>query len=404
MRTRKNVNALTPTEKTAFVNAVLALKTKPSVLHPTDPNLRRYDDFAETHMHAMMAESGSPSSPSFTPGWAHLGPAFFPWHRAMLVEFEKELPATVAIPYWDWPDPTSSPFTPDFLGGDGDPADSWKVKDGPFASASPAHWTIRVKDDATDPDFLQRAFFGQDPSLPNTEVLPTTSDVNATQLMAPYDSAPWKVGSAGYRSSMEFDLHNLVHRWVGGSMLKMTSPNDPVFWLHHCNIDRLWARWQDKHPLYAFYLPPSGAAPGHNLNDTMIFSHMPPAPWATTYTPAGVVFHQELGYKYDDDPVIPPSFREPLSFVRILFGVINDAPGVVIGPNGPQPVPGGPGDPVWRGLSAAARNELVSLAVHQLAGLIDAPELRQRLQTAVMPMIGKNAEKTLRAHRAESPT
>ena len=26
----------------------------------------------------------------------------------------------------------------------------------------------------------------------------------------------------------------------------MTSPNDPLFWLHHCYIDKLWAEWQEK--------------------------------------------------------------------------------------------------------------------------------------------------------------
>ena len=42
-------------------------------------------------------------------------------------------------------------------------------------------------------------------------------------------------------------MHNLVHRWVGGSMGPGTSPNDPVFFLHHCNVDRIWvslAHWE----------------------------------------------------------------------------------------------------------------------------------------------------------------
>jgi tyrosinase len=34
-----------------------------------------------------------------------------------------------------------------------------------------------------------------------------------------------------------------VHAAVGGDMSGMRSPLDPIFWLHHCNIDRLWARW-----------------------------------------------------------------------------------------------------------------------------------------------------------------
>jgi tyrosinase len=33
-----------------------------------------------------------------------------------------------------------------------------------------------------------------------------------------------------------------------------SSPNDPIFFLHHCNVDRSWPAWQEKHP-DAAYLP-----------------------------------------------------------------------------------------------------------------------------------------------------
>ena len=58
MRVRKNVSNLTPGEKTAFVNAVLALKKQPSVLSPGQQG--RYDDYVQLHMNAMMA--GPPAS------------------------------------------------------------------------------------------------------------------------------------------------------------------------------------------------------------------------------------------------------------------------------------------------------------------------------------------------------
>ena len=35
--------------------------------------------------------------------------------------------------------------------------------------------------------------------------------------------------------------------------------HDPIFWLHHANIDRLWAQWQQAHP---------GQNPP-NLNETL---------------------------------------------------------------------------------------------------------------------------------------
>ncbi|MFM8251366.1 MAG: tyrosinase family protein [Planctomycetota bacterium] len=44
-------------------------------------------------------------------------------------------------------------------------------------------------------------------------------------------------------------MHNDVHNWIGGDMRTGASPNDPVFFLHHANIDRMWHAWQEKYPL-----------------------------------------------------------------------------------------------------------------------------------------------------------
>lgn len=43
-------------------------------------------------------------------------------------------------------------------------------------------------------------------------------------------------------------MHNDVHVAVGGDMQTAASPKDPLFWLHHCNVDRLWSKWQKDHP------------------------------------------------------------------------------------------------------------------------------------------------------------
>lgn len=82
-------------------------------------------------------------------------------------------------------------------------------------------------------------------------------------------------------------------------MMAMSSPNDPVFWLHHCNIDRLWAEWQRENP-GENYRPPSGTpnvVAGHGLDDPM-------PPWeseATPPTPRSVLDHHALGYTYDNE-------------------------------------------------------------------------------------------------------
>lgn len=49
------------------------------------------------------------------------------------------------------------------------------------------------------------------------------------------------------RQRIEWVPHGLVHAAVGGpegDMTAMHSPNDPIFWLHHANVDRLWWNWQ----------------------------------------------------------------------------------------------------------------------------------------------------------------
>jgi len=47
-----------------------------------------------------------------------------------------------------------------------------------------------------------------------------------------------------------------------------TSPNDPIFFLHHCNIDRIWAGWQVGKTIDD--VVPNGEGPcGHNRKDAM---------------------------------------------------------------------------------------------------------------------------------------
>jgi hypothetical protein len=101
---------------------------------------------------------------------------------------------------------------------------------------------------------------------------------------------------------LEPELHNRAHVFVGGSMLPGTSPDDPVFFLHHCNVDRIWALWQFRHPGQHYPLVvPKVSSPGnrpHGLDDPM-------PPWTTateTKRPRDMLNHTTLGYTYDSDP------------------------------------------------------------------------------------------------------
>jgi tyrosinase len=307
LRVRKNVSSLTQNEKNKFVNAVLILKKTPSKFYPSDRSKNRYDDYVEIHHHSMMAGSDTDprTDPNWYPGWAHLGPAFFSWHRQYLLEFENDLQVasednSITIPYWDWTNESSFPFTKDFLGSDGEDSGSeaaGKVIDGPFAYDGPNKWTINFKDDPSDPPYLERGF-GR---INNAKKLPISQEVQISMFITNFDSPPWKFVSRGFRRIIEINFHNLVHRWVNGTMVTMASPNDPVFWLHHANIDRLWAEWQRNNPEVGWYLPARGAPLGHNLYDTMIFDHMDRNLGFTPLKPADVINTMKLNYTYESE-------------------------------------------------------------------------------------------------------
>lgn len=312
MAIRKDQSTLTDAEKGNFVNAVLMLKQMPSMLHPGSTTASRYDDYVELHVKAMMA---------MPDGWAHGGPAFFPWHRVLLLQFERDLQQAaqqagvneyrdLGVPYWDW---TKTPQFPSFLGGDGDPAKNQEVTDGPFTRDQ---WTFTVVDAPGALTFLQRRFGFGDLDSTNNPIamsLPDSAAQDAALGVRWYDNVPWDnsaPAASSFRRRAEGDLHNRVHRWVGGfwvsngtlasgTMMQMSSPNDPVFWLHHANIDRLWSAWQElpANANSAAFLPRAGGAPGHNLHDTLVFGD--PMPWTNTYTPAELTDTYTLGYSYD---------------------------------------------------------------------------------------------------------
>jgi tyrosinase len=272
MGVRKNQATLTATEKSRLVAAIKALKSSGA-----------YDHHVHEHRTAMLSMSPDP---------AHVGPAFFPWHRQCLYRFELALQAVdpgVTLPYWDWTrdrSATSSLWADDFMGPNGRAARNGEVMGGPFAYST-GQWTLTVTDDARTPPFLRRAFGTLAANLP------TSTQVNTSLGRTTYDASPWnnQTSSTTYRRNSETSLHNVVHNWVGGTMVQAASPNDPVFWLHHCMLDRLWAMWRKRNPSSP-YLPTSGGPTGHNLNDPM---------WPWSETPASCLDHHDFGYTYDDE-------------------------------------------------------------------------------------------------------
>lgn len=333
MYIRKSVQSLSKEEKKAFVSALLILKKE-----------GRYDEYIHWH-HAVMTPTVLPNEPKDAQyrNGAHRGPSFLPWHREFLLQVEKDLQninSAISIPYWDWtedsklPDPTKGAvWSEDLMGGNGVESNGWRVDNGPFAYKT-GNWSIPIEHDG--PALTRR--FGS--WLPNFN-LPTKDDLNMAMSEVLYDTPPYNSSpfTTGFRNRLEgwvtmrgdnlvkttgSQLHNRVHLWVGGrwtdngeekvgSMVPMTSPNDPVFLLHHCFIDKIWADWQSiqakNNPAASpHYAPEKNGPSGHNLDDEL-------KPWNRTIR--DVLDIKKIGYSYEelnsDEMTMNTSFSRPRS-------------------------------------------------------------------------------------------
>jgi tyrosinase len=272
-----------------YIDGVMRLKREIN----SQSGLSTYDALVVWHVRAMMKMTPSNQN---SRNAAHRGPVFLPWHRYMLLVYEQQLQRVLqdtgfGLPYWAWnrdgdlpaAQQTQAPiWGVDAMGGSGDP-----VATGPFANldAAPNKFIVRVETNSVGK--LVRASRGLARSIAgDIATLPTTADARAALDPETYDEPDWGVNSmTTMRNLVEGwqpnppAMHNRVHVWIGGDMAPASSPNDPVFFLNHCNVDRLWAAWQRKYA-NASYLP-GGNAPAslkfQRLTDKL-FSVFPNAP------------------------------------------------------------------------------------------------------------------------------
>lgn len=233
VRVRKNANDLSSGERDRFINALATLNNR---------GLGRFTDFREMHVGNTLSQ-------------AHGAPAFLAWHRIYLLDLERELQAidpTVALPFWKFDAPAPRIFRADFLGA---PDNSGFVR---FAPGHPMNFWRTAGTTG-----IQRTMSFSPNSRPPS-LLSQTGTVN--------------LGST-YRQfrDMEINPHARAHTSFRGFVSNpATAPRDPLFFLLHCNVDRLWAVWQ--HQNNRFDANDNGAYDnralpprliGHNLADTM---------------------------------------------------------------------------------------------------------------------------------------
>ena len=249
VRVRKNANRLSTGERDRFIAAFAQLNNQ---------GLGRFTDFREMHTAASDPE-------------AHGGPGFLPWHRAYLLDLERELQAidpSVALPYWRFDQPAPNLFTTGFIGR----ADATGSVQ--FASSNPLRFwkTDGVLGFDRLPDFNTTT---QSPSL-RTEVQTLALGLD------PADTTP--VHRYKNLRRLEGNPHGSAHVSFDGSIDSIpTAARDPLFFLLHCNVDRLWAKWQKQQQRFdstvvESYQTQPGNRVGHKLPDTMW-------PWNGVVTP-----------------------------------------------------------------------------------------------------------------------
>ncbi len=140
---------------------------------------------------------------------------FLTWHRDYVLQMETKLRShkgNAFVPYLDWPNGGVPPwlvsFTPTITG---------------------------VKDPGG---------FGIPPTVTNSRTNVTTPLWSAADITTILSNTDYDA----FSTALEAGPHNHIHNKLGMPMQGLQSPCDPIFFMHHGMVDRLWAQWQAANP------------------------------------------------------------------------------------------------------------------------------------------------------------
>lgn len=231
---------------------------------------------------------GSPAGFNMCP---HGNWYFLPWHRGYVQMYEQAVRdltghAEFAMPYWDWSG------HPDF----------------------PAAFGDEQFDGAPNPLFVPGRAMTTGDSVPTSvsgaavmdEIMdqPTLEEFGSTRALGQNSVDPVWIRRGGIQGELESNPHNVIHCTIRGPfMCAATSPQDPIFQMHHCNIDRIWDDWNRQ----------GGPNSPDPLWRDMVFADNYIAPDGTTYSHAvsDLLAVEPLGYTYLPQPAEPEPEPEP---------------------------------------------------------------------------------------------
>ncbi|KAH8812840.1 hypothetical protein F5884DRAFT_786519 [Xylogone sp. PMI_703] len=255
---RHEWRTLSTKQQYEYLNALKCLQSVPSKLHP---GMTLYDDFP--FLHDVVGD------------YAHETAAFLTWHRYFIHLFERELKDkcgyTGGLTYWDWTldweDLSRSPIfksSPGFGGNSNPNSEPSKVaivggdrclQDGPFAGTTVHWWTQEGQSHC-----LSRGF--QD-VVPIEEMGKSFRPGRIEKILQQPDYESFFL-------NMEHTIHNGIQVAIGGDIMYNTAPYDPIFYLHHTQLDRIWWLWQQIHPSHQWqYL---GLANNHSDDRASLYN------------------------------------------------------------------------------------------------------------------------------------
>lgn len=177
---------------------------------------------------------------------------FFPFHRWYLYFHEKILRSLIedddfVLPFWNYDDPSSMTLPSIF-----------------DEINSPLYDQLRNQDLCGSTKLINFRSYRDDPQpqLTDTEIIQNNLRVMRLQMVTNSKTTQQFFGGKYIvdrprpnhtPGSLEMFPHNIVHSWVGSKSTPKgedmgsfhTAARDPIFYVHHTNIDRLWGVWKD---------------------------------------------------------------------------------------------------------------------------------------------------------------
>jgi tyrosinase len=255
---------------------------------------------------------------------------FLPWHRAYLYFFERILRWAsgndkLCLPYWNYCDAAERELPKVFR----DPTTDGK-RDGP---PNPLYLpsTVTFEDHARNPQVFPLRDSALNSGL--TQLTPFVASTAALNVIPFTNASPASPRDAfgGPRAcdsmcgcgsgALESIPHNQVHNAIGGNAVQVgdalrvgfmgdvvTAARDPIFWLHHANIDRFWESW------LALKDGRDNPQDDEWLNAEFTFYDVGPKekPVPAVVTPRQLLNTKDLGYEYDKLEPLPKATPAPV--------------------------------------------------------------------------------------------